>query len=118
MPPVSKKSIKAHVKKGDQVIVISGRDKGTIGLIEAIDLQTKKVLIVGVNQAKKSVKPNPMLQIEGGITLIDRPVSLSKVMLYSDKAGKPTRIKFKITVGADGRQSKVRVCRHTDTVLD
>jgi large subunit ribosomal protein L24 len=118
MPRVSLKSIKSHVKKGDRVIVISGTDKGTIGLIQSIDLRSKKVLIAGVNRARKSVKPNPMLQIEGGIKVIDRPISLSKVMLYSSKASRPTRIKFQVQVSPKGDNDKVRVCRHTGSILD
>ena len=95
-------------KKGDQVIVVSGKDKGTVGEILSVDLAKKKVTVKGVSIRKKCVKrsqENP----EGGIFDIETPISWSNVMIVDPKDGKGTRVRVQSL--ADG--SKVRVSVRT-----
>jgi len=95
-------------KKGDQVVVVSGKDKGTIGEVLLVDPQKETVVVKGVGIRKKCVKrsqENP----EGGIFDIESPISWSKVMIVDPKDGKGTRVRFQSL--ADG--SKVRVSVRT-----
>ena len=103
-----------HVKVGDTVMLLAGKDKGKTGVVSKVNHQAATILVEGMNTAKKAVKPNPMSGQEGGLLPIDRPFPASKAMLYSIQAEKPTRVKHEIL--EDGR--KVRVCRHTGAQLD
>tara|TARA_X000001036_G_C20548330_1_gene753311 strand:- start:630 stop:947 length:318 start_codon:yes stop_codon:yes gene_type:complete len=91
-------------KKGDQVIVVSGKDKGTVGEILSVDVANQSVIVKGVSVRKKCVKrsqENP----EGGIFDIETSISWSNVMIVDPKDGKGTRVRIQSL--ADG--SKVRV---------
>lgn len=98
---------KVHVKRGDTVVVISGKDQGKKGEILKVIPKTNRVIVKGVNMITKHVKPN-MANREGGMVHQEAPVNASNVMLYCTKCNKPTRIAHKIL--EDG--SKVRVCKH------
>lgn len=102
-----------HVKVGDMVMVISGKDKGKTGRVIRVDRLRKRVVVEGLNMMKKAVKPNPMAGLQGGIIEMEASLSSSKVMLFSPQAEKPTRIKKEIK---DGK--KVRICKHTGAQLD
>jgi large subunit ribosomal protein L24 len=102
-----------HVKVGDMVMVISGKDKGKTGRVIRLDRVSKKLVVEGLNMMKKAVKPNPTAGLQGGIIEMEASLAASKVMLYSPQAEKPTRIKKEIK---DGK--KVRVCKHTGAQLD
>jgi large subunit ribosomal protein L24 len=98
------------LKKGDTVVVISGKDKGTEGQVAQVMPADNKVIVTGVNTAKKHSKPSRGNQ-QGGIIDRDMPVDASNVMLVHK--GKPTRVGYK--VNADG--TKVRVAKRTGEVI-
>ena len=89
------------LKKGDKVIVISGKDKGTIGVIQKALPKENRVIVDGVNVRKKHIKPNQM-NPDGSIQEIYAPIDASNVMYYDEKAKKGTRLGYK--VGKDGEK--------------
>ena len=92
------------IRKGDQVIVTTGRDKGKRGTVaERIDEQ--KVIVEGINVVKKHVKPNPLKGTTGGVVDKTMPIQQSNVALFNPATGKANRVGIKIL--ADGK--KVRV---------
>lgn len=96
------------LKKGDKVIVISGKDKGKIGVIQRAYPSLNKVVVEGVNIKKKHQKPN-QTHPEGSIVEMYAPLDASKVMYYDEKSKKGTRLGYK--VNEDG--TKVRVMKST-----
>ena len=99
------------IRKGDEVIVITGKDKGKIGqVLQVID--DEKVLIEGVNVAKKAVKPNPMKGTTGGIVDKNMPVHISNVAVFNPETKKAGRVGFKVE---DGK--KVRVFKATGKIV-
>lgn len=92
-----------RIRKGDEVIVITGRDKGKKGTVTQVH-NNGKVVVEGINIVKKSVKPNPMTGQAGGIMDKTLPIDGSNVMLVNPKTGKGDRVGFKVV---DGK--KVRV---------
>jgi large subunit ribosomal protein L24 len=92
------------IRKGDQVIVTTGRDKGKRGTVaERIDEQ--KVIVEGINVVKKHVKPNPLKGTTGGVVDKTMPIQQSNLALFNPATGKADRVGFKILT--DGK--KVRV---------
>ena len=92
------------IRKGDEVIVIAGRDKGKRGTVtQRVD--DRLLLVDGVNIVKKHVKPNPMRGTSGGVVDKSMPIDQSNVMLFNPASGKGDRVGFKVL--EDGR--KVRV---------
>ena len=98
------------LKKGDTVVVIAGKDKGSEGQVAQVMPADNKVIVTGVNTAKKHSKPSRGNQ-QGGIIDRDMPVDASNVMLVHK--GKPTRVGYKIN--DDG--TKVRVAKSTGEVI-
>ena len=96
----------ARIRKGDTVVVISGKDKGKTGRVMGIDLTNDRVLIEGINMVKRHVKPNARDR-EGGIREGERPIHASKVMPGDPETGKGTRVRTKIE--ADGSKARVAV---------
>ena len=96
-----------HVKTGDTVVILSGRDKGKQGKVVEVSPKEKKVIVDGINIVTKHVKPTQMGQ-SGGVVKCEAPLYACKVMAVCPKCGKPTRIGHK--VNEDG--SKVRVCKN------
>ena len=94
-----------NVKKGDTIVVLSGKDKGKQGKVLKSDPKGGKVIVEGVNVAMKHKKPRKQGE-EGGILKMETPIYACKVMLVCPKCGKPTRVGHKV---ADGK--KVRVCK-------
>jgi len=92
------------IRKGDQVIVITGRDKGKRGTV-ASRVDEEKLLVEGVNLVKKHVKPNPLKGTTGGIVDKTMPIHQSNVAIYNPVSGKADRVGIKFL--ADGK--KVRV---------
>ena len=92
------------IRKGDEVVVIAGRDKGKRGTVSARVDETH-LLVDGINTVKKHAKPNPMKGITGGIVEKSMPIDQSNVMLFNPATGKGDRVGFKIQ--DDGK--KVRV---------
>ena len=98
----------AKIRKGDRVVVLSGKDKGKEGMIVEVNPQDDRAIVEGVNIARKSQRPVDEMQT-GGIIDVNMPIRLSKLAVVSPSDGKPTRVGFKIE--ADG--TKVRVCKRT-----
>ncbi|MBS4206348.1 50S ribosomal protein L24 [Lederbergia citrea] len=101
-----------HVKKGDKVMVITGKDKGKTGTVLAAFPKKDRVLVEGVNVVKKHSKPsqdNP----QGGIISKEAAIHVSNVMLLDPKTNEPTRIGFK-----DINGKKVRVAKKSGEALD
>ncbi|MGV6850842.1 MAG: 50S ribosomal protein L24 [bacterium] len=102
-----------RIKKGDEVIVTTGKSKGQTGTVQSI-LKDGRILIQNVNMVKKNTKADPNKGTPGGIIEIEAPVDASNVMLFNSESGKGERIGFKIL--DDGR--KVRVFRSNGEVID
>jgi large subunit ribosomal protein L24 len=103
----------AKIKKGDDVIVRTGKDKGKSGRVTKI-LKDNKVLVEGINQVKKNQKPNPNAGVSGGIIVKDMPINISNVGLYNPETKKAARVGFKFL--EDGK--KVRYFKSTNEVVD
>lgn len=102
-----------HVKRGDMVMVISGKDKGKSGLITRVFRNKGKVLVEGLNIIKKAVRPNPASGQRGGIIEMEAPLNVSKVMLYDAKTNQPSRARV------ETRESRrVRVLIKSDEILE
>jgi len=101
------------IRKGDEVIVTTGKDKGRRGTVLQI-FDDGRVLIEGVNLAKKHVKPNPNIGEQGGIQDKAMPVDVSNVLVFNPKSKKGDRVG--VRVEDDG--SKVRIFRGTGDVVD
>ena len=101
------------IKKGDDVIVRTGKDKGKSGRVTKV-LKDKKVLVEGINQVKKNQKPNPNAGVSGGIIVKDMPINISNVGLYNPVTKKADRVGFKLL--EDGK--KVRYFKSTNEVVD
>jgi large subunit ribosomal protein L24 len=92
------------IRKGDQVIVLTGRDKGKRGTV-SLRVDDERVVVEGVNVVKKHVKPNPMKGTTGGVVDKTMPIHQSNVAIFNAATGKADRVGAKIL--ADGK--KVRV---------
>ncbi|MDP9728513.1 large subunit ribosomal protein L24 [Alicyclobacillus tengchongensis] len=101
------------VKKGDQVIVISGKDKNKKGQVLAVLPKKNRVIVEGVNVVKRHTKPNPN-QPEGGIIEKEASIHASNIMLVDPKTGQATRIGHKFL--EDGK--KVRYAKKSGEILD
>ena len=97
--------------KGDQVVVITGRDRGTKGTVLS-RVDDRHIVVEGVNVVKKAVRPNPALGVEGGIVDKTLPIDQSNVMLVNPETGKGERVGFK---EVDGK--KVRVFKSNGAVV-
>ncbi|TDT70668.1 large subunit ribosomal protein L24 [Hypnocyclicus thermotrophus] len=97
---------KLHVKTGDTVFVISGKDKGKTGKVLRVFPKKGKIIVEGINIITKHVKPN-QINPQGGVVKREAPIFSSKVMLFDEKAGKPTRVGYKVVDGKKVRYSKV-----------
>ena len=101
------------IKKGDEIIVTAGKDKGRRGNVLGL-LDNGKVLVEGVNLVKKHVKPNPMKGDQGGIVSKEMPLDRSNVMLFNPAANKGDRVGIKAL--DDGK--KVRYFKSNNEVVD
>ena len=108
MPAKSSKKHSMKIIKGDRVVVLAGKDKGAEGVVEKAIPETGKVIVEGVNVARKHQAPTRADQ-QGGIIDKAMPIDVSNVAVVSPKDGKATRVGFKIL--DDG--TKVRICRRT-----
>ena len=102
-----------RIKKGDEVVVISGRDKGKRGaVLRRVDAE--HVVVEGVNRAKKHQRPNPAKNLTGGIVEKDMPIHVSNIALFNPVSQKADRVGFKSL--DDGR--KVRVFKSNSEQVD
>ena len=93
------------LKKGDEVVVITGKNKGQRGRVLRVLPSDGKALVENINIVKKAVRPNPSINQEGGIIEQERAVDLSNLMLYNPTTKKGERVKFSI----DDNGKKVRI---------
>ena len=103
-----------RIKKGDDVIVIAGKDKGRRGTVLNVIPADDKVLVEGVNVVRKHQKPNPNAGVQGGIVEQERAIHVSNVMLFNPVSGKGDRVGIKTL--EDGR--KVRFFKSNNEVVD
>ena len=96
---------KYRIKKGDTAVVITGEDKGTEGRVLAIDTETGKTLVEGVNLITKHTKPNNQYP-EGGLIKKEAPIQISNIMLVDPKTGTPTRVGRRVEDGKIIRYAK------------
>jgi len=101
-----------RIKKGDQIIVIAGKDKGRQGTV--LTVSDGSILVEAVNMVKKHAKANPMAGVEGGIIDKEMPLAISNVMLFNPMTNKGDRVGFKTL--EDGR--KVRYFKSNGEVVD
>ena len=100
------------IRKGDEIVVIAGKDKGKRGTI-VTRVDAEHVVVEGVNRAKKHVKPNPVKGVVGGVVDKDMPLHVSNVSLYNPATQKADRVGFKQL--EDGK--KVRVFKSNGEVV-
>ena len=100
-----------RIRKGDEVVVISGKDKGKRGVVLA-RVDATRVRVEGVGTVKKHVRPNPMKGVAGGIVDKTMPIDISNVMLFNPATKKGDRVGVKVV---DGR--KVRVFKSNGAVV-
>jgi large subunit ribosomal protein L24 len=101
------------IRKGDDVVVIAGKDKGKRGTVLS-RVDEESLLVEGINRVKKHTKPNPMKGQPGGIVEKEMPIQLSNVALFNPGTQKADRVGFKVL--DDGR--KVRVFKSNGEVVD
>lgn len=102
---------KLKIKKGDQVIILTGKDRGTKGEVLRVFPETSRVLVQGVNIVTKHNKPSQVSG--GGIAKKELPIHISNVALADPKTGKPTRVGYKVLKD----DKKVRVARKSGETI-
>jgi large subunit ribosomal protein L24 len=102
----------ARIKKGDSVVVLSGKDKGRTGTVEKVMPKEGKVVVEGINVAARHRKPS-QANPQGGIDRFAAPLDISKVAVADPKDGKPTRVRFEEKGG-----KKVRVAVKSGETID
>ena len=103
----------SKIKKGDNVVVITGRDKGKRGDVARI-VDESHVIVNGINTVKKHAKPNPMKNQPGGIVTKEMPLHISNVAIFNSVTKKADRVGFKLLT--DGR--RVRVFKSNGEMID
>ncbi len=101
-----------RIKKGDQVVVIAGKDKGKRG--DVVRVAGDKVVVANINVIKRHTKPNPQAGQPGGVIEREAPIHISNVMLFNPISGKGERVGIKVL--EDGR--KLRVFRSSGEAVD
>ena len=104
---------KLKIKKGDEVVILTGKDKGSKGEVLKVLPEERRVIVQGVNVVKKHRKPT-QLNPQGGIENIEKSIHVSNVALVDPKEGKATRVGFKVL--KDGK--KVRVAKRSGETVE
>jgi len=102
------------IRKNDNVLVITGKNRGARGRVLKVDPGRNRLVVEGVNMIKRHTKPNPQRNIKGGVVEREASIHASNVQLVCPECGKQTRVGRKIL--GDGR--KVRICRKCEGVVD
>lgn len=102
------------IKKGDQVLVIAGKDRGKKGKVLRVDRKRGRVVVEHVNMVKRHTRPNPRAGVQGGIVEREAPIHISNVMVVSPDSGRPSRVGIKVL--EDGR--RVRYAKVDGAILD
>ena len=95
----------AKIRKGDEVVVLSGKDKGRTGTVQKVLPKDGKIVVEGINVATRHIKPS-QTNPQGGIDRSPAPMHISKVALADPKDGKPTRVRFETK---DGKKVRIAV---------
>jgi large subunit ribosomal protein L24 len=101
-----------RIKKDDKVIVLAGKDKGATGTVSKV--LGKKVIVEGVNIAKKHVKPNPQMGIEGGVISKEMPLDVSNVAIFNPESEKADKVGFRF----NDDNKKERFFKSNSKVID
>ena len=106
-----------RIRKGDEVMVIAGKDKGRRGVVTRV-VDDRRVLVENINVAKKHQKPNPAAGMPGGIVEKEMPLHVSNVLLYNPVTKKGDRIGYKWLDDGAGGKRKVRYFKSNGEVVD
>jgi large subunit ribosomal protein L24 len=101
------------IKREDEIIVLTGKDKGKRGVVQKV-MDNNKLLVSGINIIKKHQRPNPQLGVAGGIVEKEAPIQVSNVAIYNPASKKADRVGFK--VAEDG--SKTRIFKSSGEAVD
>ena len=107
-------STRLHIRKNDQVEVLSGKDQGKRGRVLRIMPARSRAIVERVNMLKRHTRPNPQRNIKGGVVEREGSLHVSKLMVVCPECNKPSRVRHKVL--SDGR--KVRTCASCDGVID
>jgi large subunit ribosomal protein L24 len=109
---------KMNIKKGDTVLIIAGKDRGKQGVVSRALPQVNKVIVEGLNIAKKHIRPQGQTR-QGGIIEKAMPLQVSNTMLICTECGKPTRVAHdRRPMGSDQKVRSVRVCKKCQKVIE
>ena len=106
----------SKIRKDDEVVVITGKDKGRRGKVAKV-LANGRVIVEGINVAKKHQKPNPNAGVAGGIVEKEMSIDISNVALWNPKANKADRVGFKFE-GEGAKRKKVRIFKSSQELVD
>lgn len=106
--------MRVHVRKNDQVKVITGKDRGKLGKVLRVDPNKGRAIVEGINFVKKHTKANPAKGVQAGITQQERPIHMAKLMVVCPECGKQTRVKHHLL--EDG--ARQRACAKCGGTLD
>lgn len=106
----------SKIKKGDEVVVITGKDKGRRGKVGQV-LASGKLVVEGINVAKKHQKGNPNTGTSGGIVDQEMPIDISNVLLWNGKTSKGDRVGFRFE-GEGAKRRKVRIFKSNQELVD
>jgi large subunit ribosomal protein L24 len=107
-------ALHTKIKKGDQIQVLAGRDKGKRGKVLRVDRKVGRIVVEHVNMVKRHTKANPRQGVQGGIVEREGAIAIANVALVSPDSGRPSRVGFRVL--EDGR--KVRVAKADGFTLD
>ena len=109
---------KMNIKKGDTVLIIAGKDRGKQGIVSRALPQVNKVIVEGLNIAKKHIRPQGQTR-QGGIIEKAMHLQVSNTMLICTECGKPTRVAHeRRPMGSDQKMRSVRVCKKCQKVIE
>jgi len=109
---------KMNIKKGDTVLIITGKDRGKQGMVSRAMPQVNKVIVEGLNIAKKHIRPQGQNR-QGGIIEKAMPLHVSNTMLICTECGEPTRVAHdRRAVGVDQKVRGVRVCKKCHKIIE
>jgi large subunit ribosomal protein L24 len=107
-------STRLHIRKNDQVEILSGKDRGKRGRVLRIMPARSRAIVERINMLKRHTRPNPQRNIKGGVVEREASLHVSKLMIVCPECNKPARVRHKVL--SDGR--KVRTCASCDGVID
>ncbi|RMG48153.1 MAG: 50S ribosomal protein L24 [Acidobacteria bacterium] len=107
-----------HIRKGDEVVVLSGVYRGKRGRVLRVLPDRQRAIVEGVNMVKRHSRGNPRLGIQPGIVEQEAPIHVSNLLPVDPETHKPTRVGYKFLTGAGGRKRKIRIARRSGVELD